>query len=161
MPNRLLPPGAFDNNLNIRVNRLASKLSVLLQRRVGRPLGISGPEARILINLARYGDTHLRQLSRHTSLDASHISKVMPRMEQKGLVSRTRDPEDKRLVLFSLTDKGRDIFASIWPHVTNIAEEVRSLFSEKEFMLIRDGIDRVSGRIDELLENTVAEDGQK
>ncbi len=160
MPNELLPSDAFDENLNIRVNRLASKLSLLMQRRAARPLGISAPEARILINLARYGDSHLRRLSRNTSLDASHISKVMPKMERKGLISRFKDAHDKRLVLFSLTEKGREAFGAIWPHANSFAEGVRGLFDDDEFNIIRDGIDRISNHIDELLESTASENGE-
>ncbi len=160
MPNKLLPPDAFDENLNIRVNRLASKLSLLMQRRATSPLGISAPEARILINLARYGDSHLRRLSRNTSLDASHISKVMPKMERKGLISRSKDTQDKRLVLFSLTEKGREVFGEIWPHANSFARGVRGLFDDDEFKIIRDGLDRINSHIDALLEHTASENGE-
>ena len=80
-------------------------------------------------------------------------------MERKGLISRSKDQRDKRLVLFSLTEKGREVFGAIWPHANSFAEEVRGLFNDDEFKLIRDGIDRISDHIDSLLEKAPSENG--
>lgn len=104
-----------------------------------------------MIDLMRFGDTHLRALARITSLDASHLSKVMPVMERKGLIERRSDPKDKRRVLFSLTSLGEEEFQNVWPDARGLAQDVRALFSEAEFNCIRGGIDKAGTYIDALL----------
>ncbi|MBL4785953.1 MAG: winged helix DNA-binding protein [Cohaesibacteraceae bacterium] len=160
MTEPLLSDTEFDNNLNIRVIKLASKLILYMQRQAFRPVGLSGPEARILINLARYGGTHVRALSRYAGLDASHISKVMPQMEKKGWVVRTKDKKDRRLVLFSMTDQGKAMFQTFWPDAQALSQDVRNLFDEEEFNQLRDGIDRANDRLDALLEEDVSLSGK-
>ncbi|MBL4785457.1 MAG: winged helix DNA-binding protein, partial [Cohaesibacteraceae bacterium] len=97
---------------------------------------------------------------RYAGLDASHISKVMPQMEKKGWVIRTKDKKDRRLVLFSMTDQGKAVFQTFWPDAQALSQDVRNLFGEEEFIQLRDGIDRANDRLDALLEEDVSLSGK-
>ena len=47
-----------------------------------------------------------RDLSRTLLLDPSTLTPVLRKLEQKGYLGRSRDPEDERSVIITLTDRG-------------------------------------------------------
>jgi DNA-binding MarR family transcriptional regulator len=48
-----------------------------------------------------------RELADHTGLEALYVSKLARSLESAGLVGRTRDTEDTRVVRLALTEAGR------------------------------------------------------
>ena len=59
---------------------------------------ISPAQSRILMALWEQDDIPVRQLAALTSLDKSTLSLSLSRMEQFGIVQRTGDPMDRRVV---------------------------------------------------------------
>ena len=53
-----------------------------------------------------FGRGSARDLSRALLLDPSTLTPVLKKLEQKGYVARSRDPEDERSVIITLTDRG-------------------------------------------------------
>ena len=47
-------------------------------------------------------------ISRMMQASTAYVAKLLRGMEEKGLIFRRKDPEDKRKILIGLTDKGRD-----------------------------------------------------
>jgi Transcriptional regulators len=45
-------------------------------------------------------------IGKHTGMDKSSLSRMVDDLEKKGMVLRRTDPEDRRKVLISLTNKG-------------------------------------------------------
>ena len=68
---------------------------------------ISPAQSRILMALWEQDDIPVRQLAALTSLDKSTLSLSLSRMEQFGIIQRTGDPMDRRVVRVKLTDHGR------------------------------------------------------
>ena len=52
-------------------------------------------------------------IAKHLGLTHSNTSKVIRSVEKKGLVERILGDDDKRQMYFSLTDRGRQLLASI------------------------------------------------
>ena len=53
-----------------------------------------------------FGRGSARDLSRALLLDPSTLTPVLKKLEQKGYVARSRDPEDERSLIITLTDAG-------------------------------------------------------
>jgi DNA-binding MarR family transcriptional regulator len=53
----------------------------------------------------------LRDIGERLRLDSGTLTPLLRRMEQAGLVSRSRDPQDERLMRIHLTAKGRRLEA--------------------------------------------------
>jgi len=69
---------------------------------------ISIREYDVLYTLAKCrGALRLGELHRHVLLSQPALSRLVERLEQRGLVQRCADPADGRGVLLSLTDEGR------------------------------------------------------
>ena len=88
------------------VYHIKERLLTRLLRRYG--LGrLSPAQGRILMALYEQDDIPVRKLSEMTSLDKSTLSLSLTRMEQFGLVERSGDEKDRRVVRVKLTRNGR------------------------------------------------------
>jgi MarR family transcriptional regulator, multiple antibiotic resistance protein MarR len=70
------------------------------------PLEISAAQYTIISVLAKYGVDSAAQLCKDLSYDAGAMTRMIDRLEAKGLVNRRRCPEDRRLVKLELTEAG-------------------------------------------------------
>ena len=88
------------------VYHIKERLLTRLLRRHG--LGrLSPAQGRILMALYEQDDIPVRKLSEMTSLDKSTLSLSLTRMEQFGLVERSGDEKDRRVVRVKLPRSGR------------------------------------------------------
>ena len=88
------------------VYHIKERLLTRLLRRHG--LGrLSPAQGRILMALYEQDDIPVRKLSEMTSHDKSTLSLSLTRMEQFGLVERSGDEKDRRVVRVKLTRNGR------------------------------------------------------
>jgi len=80
-------------------------------------LGLTYPQYLVMLVLWETGDpTGVGAIGDRLHLDTSTLTPLLKRLEQAGLVERTRDPADERRVTISLTTRGsglRDRAASI------------------------------------------------
>jgi len=67
---------------------------------------ISAAQYVIISTLARRGVDSAAQLCKDLSYDAGAMTRMIDRLEAKGLISRRRCPEDRRLVKLELTEAG-------------------------------------------------------
>jgi DNA-binding MarR family transcriptional regulator len=70
------------------------------------PLEISAAQYTIISVLAKRGVDSGAQLCKDLSYDAGAMTRMIDRLEAKGLVNRRRCPEDRRLVKLELTEEG-------------------------------------------------------
>src|SRR5689334_21636085 len=87
------------------LRRLVRELRVT-SHSVERELGISGAQLFVLRELAREPGCSIRALAGRTLTDPSSVSVVVARLVDRGLVSRSRDPNDARRSELSLTAGG-------------------------------------------------------
>lgn len=69
------------------------------------------PEARVLFELAHQDPLPVTDLRKRLDLDAGYASRLLARLESRGLISRERSDEDARRQLVRPTAAGRDAFA--------------------------------------------------
>lgn len=74
----------------------------------------------------------LSHLARYLTQEAQSTTELADRLERRGLVRRTRDARDRRLVLLELTDEGREMFAGIQPNIVDAGEQVFAGLSDRD-----------------------------
>lgn len=141
---KLISDEEMDQILNIRVLRLASKLSLIFQRETLRPVGVKIQQWRILVSLAHFGKCHLRKLARLSSQDPAHTSRVVKAMISAGWVAGRPDDGDQRRIQFNLTKAGENLVKMIWPEAKKLAEDIAELFDENEFEQFKGLLDKAN-----------------
>jgi MarR family transcriptional regulator, organic hydroperoxide resistance regulator len=71
------------------------------------PLGVTYPQYLVLLVLWEKEGLSVKQLGERLFLDSATLTPLLKRLEQEGLVTRSRAPEDERVVRIELTDAGR------------------------------------------------------
>lgn len=85
-----------------RAHRLAA--AGLLRR-----LGLYPGQEIMLSYLTEHGDQRQSALVMALSIDPSTVTKMLKRLEANGMVARRPCPDDGRVMLVSITDKGREL----------------------------------------------------
>jgi DNA-binding MarR family transcriptional regulator len=102
----------------------ASRAVITEYRRLLEPIGLSYPQYIALACLWEYGDHTVGSLAERLQLEYGTVTPLLKRLEQRGLVTRTRSTRDERTVLISLTPEG----AALSRHVPEIYSGIRTTF---------------------------------
>jgi MarR family multiple antibiotic resistance transcriptional regulator len=79
------------------------------------PFGVTGTQFEVLKNLARSRTETAASLCRALHHDTGSMTRMLDRLQEKGLVTRERDTSDRRLVFLRLTDAGERLIPQIQP----------------------------------------------
>ncbi len=76
----------------------------------GPHVELNHQELRLVEFLGAKGPQMMRVLAEHLALAVNSVTTVADRMEQKGLISRQRSEEDRRVVRLELTEAGQVMY---------------------------------------------------
>jgi DNA-binding MarR family transcriptional regulator len=80
-------------------------------RETHRPGQLSYAQYSLLFGLAEAGELSSTELARAADLSPATAAQMLDGLEASELVARTRSQQDKRIVLTSLTERGREVVA--------------------------------------------------
>jgi DNA-binding MarR family transcriptional regulator len=101
--------------LPYRLNVLASLVSQALSRVYAERYGIGVPEWRVLVTLGEYGTMTAKAIGAHSHMHKTKVSRAVALLEQRKLVGRRANRDDKREALLSLTTAGRAMYDELVP----------------------------------------------
>ncbi|MGJ4995518.1 bifunctional helix-turn-helix transcriptional regulator/GNAT family N-acetyltransferase [Bradyrhizobium sp. HKCCYLR20261] len=87
------------------------KLGALDQHLLDSPFSLA--EARVLYELAHREAVSAKEIGTYLGLDAGYLSRIVQSFDEKGLITRTPLPSDRRQQQLALTAKGRQAFARL------------------------------------------------
>ncbi|GAA0896089.1 MarR family winged helix-turn-helix transcriptional regulator [Pseudonocardia zijingensis] len=96
---------------------LHGRLEEALEKALQAEFGLSVVEYTVLDTLARQDGWHMRmqQVSRAAALSQSATTRLVTRLENRGLLSRFLCPDDRRGIYSQITDQGRDLLERARP----------------------------------------------
>ncbi len=104
---RQLPaPHPVEQHMGYQLRRIVTLLTAHIDRQV-EPLGLTDAQWKPLLRLLLDQTGTVAALARICQLDAGGMTRLLDRLETKGLVRRERSQEDRRVVNLELTDEGR------------------------------------------------------
>jgi DNA-binding MarR family transcriptional regulator len=89
----------------------ASRAVTATYRPLLEPLGLTYPQYLVLSALWERDDRTVGELVELLQLDYGTMTPLLKRLEKRGLVRRTRSPDDERCVIVGLTDEGMSMRA--------------------------------------------------
>lgn len=88
-------------------------------RAIELKMGISLAQLFVLQQLAEKPADSLNELADRTATHQSSVSVVVRRLVERGYVTRTASPADKRRIEIAVTQSGRDLLAGAPPTIQN------------------------------------------
>lgn len=85
----------------------AANLMTRMYRPLLQPLGLTYPQYLAMLVLWERAPQTVGEVGQRLGLDSGTLTPLFKRLEEAGLVSRTRDPADERRVVIGLTEAGR------------------------------------------------------
>ncbi|WP_431322765.1 MarR family winged helix-turn-helix transcriptional regulator [Rhizobium sp. YTU87027] len=85
-------------------------------------VGLTYPQYLVMLALWEKSEQPVKAIGEQLDLDSGTLSPLLKRLEQTGLIKRTRDSRDERQVIVSLTDKGRAMRSEIDTIMTAIGQ---------------------------------------
>jgi DNA-binding MarR family transcriptional regulator len=70
-------------------------------------VGLTYPQYLVMLVLWEKSELPVKTIGEQLDLDSGTLSPLLKRLEQNGLITRTRDPRDERQVIVALTAKGQ------------------------------------------------------
>jgi len=98
--------------------------------------GVSGSEARALIELVSARGIAQGELAALLGLDKSTVSRLAAGLERKGWIRRGRDGDNQRYVRLYLTPEGGDVASRVWQAWQSRQARILAALSAEE----RDGL---------------------
>jgi DNA-binding MarR family transcriptional regulator len=71
-------------------------------------------------------------LGEYTGMDKSSLTRMVDDLEKKGIVFRKTDPEDRRKVLVSLTEKGLNCYNELTEITVDMADKILKFVDQKD-----------------------------
>ena len=105
-----------------------------------------------LLRLHTRGAAPVAELARWLNLDAGATTRLLDRLEKKGLCKRVRSTEDRRVVQVELTEGGASAIAEVPAVLSDVLNAHLAGFSKAEWQTLRTLLQRVVENGDSLRE---------
>ncbi len=129
-------------NLGYRIKLLSQSLNRRLQDKLD-PFGLTPFHWEVLDCLWQEDGIPTSTLTKKLQQLGGTLTGVLDGMEKRGLLYRERDKDDRRIYRIWLTDAGKQLKDVVPPIVLKLKEETFECFSEQEFLMFSNLIDRL------------------
>ena len=86
-------------------------------KELNKKFSVSAPQVACLLALLDDGPTSPSQIAKKIMVESSTVTGIIDRLEQKGLVARTRISRDRRVITVELTEAGRRLAENAPPPI--------------------------------------------
>jgi len=105
-------PFDLEKQVGYQLRRIVAQLSAEITHRV-EPLDLTDAQWKPLLRLLLGQEGTVAALARSCHMDAGGMTRLLDRLEAKGLCTRVRSAQDRRVVHTELTDAGRAVAAQL------------------------------------------------
>jgi len=99
-------PSGLRDHVGYWLRRLSDEVDLCFERQLATH-GVTLAQWNVLVGLHRGEGSTVGEIARFLETDAAAVSRLVDRLQEKGLVSRTADPGSRRRVLLTLTPEAR------------------------------------------------------
>ena len=112
-----------------------------------RNLGLTGPQARLLLALERNPGENQVFYAERLEIEPITLTRIIDRLEDAGWVERQSDPADRRARILHLTDKSRGIVIALRASVEALFDDMLEGFDAAERASFAQMLDRIAANL--------------
>jgi DNA-binding MarR family transcriptional regulator len=139
--NAMAPQKKFYSAKNYTLQDSVGYLLRMLTQQVSREVekrmaehGLTDAQWKPLLFIRQGKGATAADLSRSTCIDTGAVTRMLDRLEDKGLVCRVRSEQDRRIVNLELTEDGQHLADEVVPEVlSGVLNETMAGFSNAEY----------------------------
>jgi len=98
------------------MNRIMGRYNASLRDEMAG-LGLTTPKMRALAVLSVIEGPLIRELAVYSVVEQSTLSRALDQLGTEGLIRRETDASDSRATRVHITEAGRALFETLWPHM--------------------------------------------
>ena len=115
-----------------------------------QPYDLTAPQWVPLLVISKGRADTVVGCAREIGVDTGAMTRMLDRLEAKGLIIRSRNEDDRRVVNVALTKAGHEIVKLISPTICAVLNDHLRGFSEKEFATFKDLLRRFLANGDQM-----------
>lgn len=135
----------------VKVVQLMKKVMKKIKHNMGhyfKVMNLTGPQGMLIGTLVHHGEMKISDLSEKIGLSNSTVSGILDRLEDQGLVERTRSKEDRRVVYIKVTDECRKQSQKQFEEVNKLIEQMMDKATPEELDIILEGMNTLEKVVD-------------
>jgi DNA-binding MarR family transcriptional regulator len=133
---------AENGSVGYLMHRISNAMVQELERQF-EPSGLTNAQWKPLFKLSIGEVSTVAELARVCTLDAGGMTRMLDRLEAKGLCQRERSSEDRRVVKLALTDAGREAAQTIPETLSRVQNAYLAGFSVEEWQTLKSYLRRM------------------
>jgi DNA-binding MarR family transcriptional regulator len=138
---------SVSRNILIALRRIIRTVA-LHSRQLTEEHGLTGVQLAALHELANHGPMAARDLARWLQVSQPTITGVLDRLEQRLLITRSRNSKDRRTLDIAMTDRGREVLAAAPPLLQQQFTEALTGLESWEQTMILATLQRIAAMMD-------------
>ena len=139
--------------IGLRLTRVAKTVSRAFDAALAEAGG-SLPIWLILVSLKAQAHGAQRDIADAIGIEGATLTHHLNRMEDAGLVTRRRDPDNRRVHHVELTDAGEELFGTLLQRVIAFDRQLRAGFADQDLTQLR-------RLLEHLATNTISRDDDR
>jgi DNA-binding MarR family transcriptional regulator len=108
------------------------------------PLRVSGRECAVLIAIDQQAPQSQQEVARRMGVDRTTMVALIDDLENKGLVERRQDPDDRRKNVVALTDAGRTTLRQATAATREAERRFLAALSDDESVMLRKALQMIA-----------------
>lgn len=133
---------APDESVGYLMRRIMVSVAHEIERQL-EPDGLTNAQWVPLFKLALGCAGTAAELARECELDAGAMTRLLDRLEGKGLCRRIRSSEDRRVVQLEMTEEGREAIKAVPVVLSRVQNEILAGFTVEEWQTLKAYLRRI------------------
>ena len=124
---------AAEDRLIYLISKVCQKLIISLQKAFSKAgVEVTPIQVMLLFFLQKNDGSSLTQISQGLMLENPTVTGLIDRLEKLDYVKRSDHPDDRRVYLVHITEKGKKVANKALPIIKKLNEEIKKGYSKEE-----------------------------
>lgn len=128
----------------------ARKMAAAFDHRLAQ-IDLNLNQASLLAFVNDFGDSNQTELAEMVGIGRASCGSMIDRLEERGLVTRNPDPNDRRVWLVGITDEGAALVEKFYEIDAGFQKEIRCDISRAERQQLASLLERLGANVDAIL----------
>lgn len=104
-------------------------------------LSLTIPQLKSLFYISRHGKVNPSGLASGIRVTPANVTGIVDRLVEQGLLTRTPDPDDRRISWLTVTDKGKILISDLREGRAKEMHEILDKLTEEELLIVARGFE--------------------